>query len=85
MSDDARALKQLIEAERELDQIFAARSLLRRRYLFDLSSFNVGAFALFIGFVEELMNNARSLFSPDSRFLRFLLFSEKLVVPFPAH
>jgi hypothetical protein len=50
-----------------------------------LADLCIGAFALFIGFAQQLVDNASSLFFFYSSFLRFLLFGEEPVVHFPAH
>ena len=59
--------------------------LFRRRGLFGRRSFDVARFALLISFVQELVNHARASLLLDPSLLRFLLFSEELVIYFPAH
>jgi hypothetical protein len=59
--------------------------LFRRRGLFDRRSFDLALLALLISFVQELVNHAGAPFLLDPNFLRFLLFSEELVIYFPAH
>ena len=53
--------------------------------LFDRRSFDFGLLALFIGFIQEPIDDARTLLLLDPSVLRFLLFSEKFVVYFPTH
>src|SRR5262249_46023861 len=54
--------------------------------LFHRGSFDFGLLALFIGFVQEPIDDARALLLLDPSVLRFLLlFSEELVVDFPTH
>jgi hypothetical protein len=59
--------------------------LFRRRGLFGRRSFDVARFALLISFVQELVDHARASLLLDPSLLRFLLFSEELVIYFPAH
>jgi NAD(P)H-binding len=59
--------------------------LFRRRGLFGRRSFDVARFALLISFAQELVNHARASLLLDPSLLRFLLFSEELVIYFPAH
>ena len=54
--------------------LFRSRGLFRRR------SFDVALFALLISFVEELVDHARASLLFDPNLLRFLLFSEELVI-----
>src|SRR5215470_15575048 len=60
-------------------------SLLFRRDLFDRRSFDVSFVALFIGLIQELVDDAGSLLLFDLGFPRLFQFSEQLVVNFPAH
>jgi len=61
-------------------RLFCGRSLFGRR------SFDFGLLALFIGFVQEPIDDAGTLLLLDPSVLRFLLlFSEKFVVDFPTH
>jgi hypothetical protein len=53
--------------------------LFRRRDLLDRRSFDVGLFALFIGLVQELIDDA------NTSLLRFLVFGQEFVIYFPAH
>ena len=59
--------------------------LFRGRNFFDRCSFDVSLFALFSGVAQELVDNARALLLLNPSLLHFLLFSEELVVYFPAH
>ena len=61
------------------------RALFRRRGLFGRRSFHVARFALLISFVQELVDHASASLLLDPSLLRFLLFSEELVIYFPAH
>src|SRR5262249_1342165 len=58
--------------------------LFRRRGLFGRRSFDVARFALLISFDQELVDHARASLLLDPSLLRFLLFSEELVIYFPA-
>ena len=58
--------------------------LLCRRDLFDRRSFDVGLVTLFIGLVQEAVDDACAFLLLPS-FSRFLQLSEKLVIDFPAH
>jgi hypothetical protein len=62
-----------------------AHQLFCRCNLVDRRSFGFGLLALFIGFVQEPVDDARTLLLLDPSVLRFLLFSEKFVVYFPTH
>ena len=53
--------------------------------LFDRRSSDFGLLALFIGFVQESIDDAGTLLLLDPSVLRFLLFSEEFVVYFPTH
>jgi hypothetical protein len=70
--------------ELQPDEI-SASELFRRSNLFSRRSFDLGLFALLIGVVQEPVNEVGASLLRDPRLLRFLLFSEKLVVYFPAH
>jgi hypothetical protein len=59
--------------------------LFRRRDLLDRRSFDVGLFALFIGLVQELIDDANTLLLLDPSLLRFLVFGQEFVIYFPAH
>src|SRR5262249_978357 len=59
--------------------------LFRRCDLFSRRSFDLGLFTPLIGVVQELVNQGSASVLLDPRFLRFLLFSEELVINFPAH
>jgi hypothetical protein len=83
----ARPTKQVATSLLRLDSSLfqSSRSeLFRRRDLFDWSSFDVRPIALFIGVVQELVDDTSALLLLDPSFLRFL-FGEELVVHFPAH
>ena len=60
-------------------------SLLYRRGLFNGRSFDVDFVALFIGLMQEMVDDAGSLLLFDLGFARLFQFSEQLVVNFPAH
>ena len=62
-----------------------AGELFCRRDLFDGRSFEVRLFALFIGVVQELVDDASALLLLDPSLLRFPLRGEDLVVYFVAH
>ena len=62
-----------------------AGGLFRRRDLLDRRSFDVGLFALFIGLVQELIDDANTLLLLDPSLLRFLVFGQDFVIYFPAH
>ena len=59
--------------------------LFRGSYFSGRRSFDIGLFAVFIGVGQELVDNASALLLLDPSLLRFLLFSKKLVIHFPAH
>jgi len=59
--------------------------LLYTRHLFVRRSFDVGFVALSIGLVQEVVDDDGPLPLLDLSFARFFLFSEQLVVNFPAH
>src|SRR5271166_5127600 len=65
----------------------SARSpLFRRRTLLDRSCLGLGLVALLIGLAQKRLDDAGALLLlPDPGFLRLLLFSQELVVYFPAH
>jgi hypothetical protein len=60
-----------------------AASLLYRRHLFDRGAFDVGSVALFIGLVQEAVDDDGPLLLLDLSFALFPV--QQLVVNFPAH
>jgi hypothetical protein len=62
-----------------------AHRLFRRYDLVDRSAFGLNVVALFIGLVQELVDDASALLLFDPSLLHFLLFGEEIVVYFPAH
>ena len=80
-SGSSKATNQAIQVYKPVQLVVGG--LLCGRDLFDRRC--VGAFALSIGFAEQLVDNASSLFFLDSIFPRFLLLSEEPGVYFPAH
>jgi hypothetical protein len=53
--------------------------------LFDRSCLDFGLLALFIGLVQEPIDDARTFFLLDPSVLRLLLLSEEFVIDFPTH
>ena len=60
-------------------RLFCGRNLFERRCL------DLGLLALFIGLVQEPIDDARTFFLLDPSVLRPLLLSEEFVIDFPTH
>jgi len=75
----------LNEREPPPEQGLLAHRLFCRCNFSDRRSFDFSLLSLFIGFVQEPINDARTLLLLDLSVLRFLLFSEEPVVYFPTH
>src|SRR5260370_6804017 len=56
-----------------------------RGNLFDLRSFDFGLLALFIGFLQEPLDDARTVLLLDPSVFRFFLFTAKFSSNFPPH
>ena len=60
-------------------RLFCGRNLFGRR------CFDLDLLALFIGLVQEPIDDARTFFLLDPSVLRLLLLSEEFVIDFPTH